>query len=72
MKVETKSLILKDGRYLGYIEYGDGFPIFYFHGTPGSRFEAEYLSGKEGVRIIGVDRPGIGISRYKKNRTLLD
>jgi len=72
MKEDTKSLVLKDSRSLAYIEYGTGFPIFYFHGTPGSRFEAKHLAGEEGVRIIGVDRPGIGLSSYKKNRTLLD
>ena len=72
MEEKTKSLVLKDGRTLGYIEFGEGFPIFYFHGTPGSRYEAEYLTGREDIRIIGVDRPGMGISTYKKNRSLLD
>ncbi len=34
-----KQIKLKDGRMLGYSEYGapDGKPVFYFHGHPGSR-----------------------------------
>ncbi len=34
-----KAIVLKDGRTLGYAEYGDltGTPIILFHGTPGSR-----------------------------------
>ncbi len=34
------TISLKDGRFLSYAEYGDpqGKPVFFFHGTPGSRF----------------------------------
>lgn len=68
---------LKDGRNLGYIEYGDpkGKPVFFFHGWPGSRFagkEADEAGKKLGVRIISTDRPGIGLSDFKKGRRLLD
>ena len=37
-------LRLRDGRLLGYAEYGDpdGKPLFYFHGSPGSRLAAEF------------------------------
>jgi len=68
---------LKDGRKLGYIEYGDpkGKPLFYFHGWPGSRFsgsETDEAGKKVGVRIISTDRPGYGLSDYKRDRTLLD
>jgi len=68
---------LPDGRYLGYAEYGDadGMPVFYFHGFPGSRFEAR-LAGQEaascGIRLISIDRPGYGLSDEKRRRTLLD
>lgn len=47
MKKETKkktneTLWLRDGRLLGYAEYGDldGKPVFFFHGWPGSRLQA--------------------------------
>jgi pimeloyl-ACP methyl ester carboxylesterase len=67
---------LNDDRTLGYAEYGssNGFPILYFHGLPGSRLEAEKLHHsalKMNVRLIGLDRPGLGLSSIQKNRTLL-
>ena len=68
---------LKDGRKLGFIEYGDpnGKPLFFFHGWPGSRFsgkETDKAAKKIGARVISTDRPGIGLSGYKKDRKLLD
>lgn len=76
-KNESCVLKLKDGRNLGYIEYGDpqGKPVFFFHGWPGSRFsgkETDKAAKKIGVRVISTDRPGIGLSDYKENRKLLD
>lgn len=70
-------LRLKDGRALGYIEYGrkEGFPIFLFHGTPGSRLcflDDDETSLAKGIRLISVDRPGYGISDSKPNRTILE
>jgi pimeloyl-ACP methyl ester carboxylesterase len=59
---------LPDGRTLGFAEFGppDGKPIFWFHGTPGARRqippEARVAAHERGVRLIGVDRPGIGDS----------
>lgn len=74
---ENNSLRLRDGRILGYAEYGDpiGKPVFFFHGWPGSRIsgkETDEAGKKIGVRIISPERPGIGISTYKKDRKLLD
>jgi pimeloyl-ACP methyl ester carboxylesterase len=71
------TLRLRDGRLLGYAEYGDpkGAPLFYFHGHPGSRVEAELgdaTAARQGVRIVGLDRPGYGRSDFKPRRTLLD
>jgi pimeloyl-ACP methyl ester carboxylesterase len=69
---------LTDGRQLGYAEYGDsgGKPLFYFHGRDGSRFEAafgrEELAEDLGVRFICPDRPGMGLSDYQKDRSILD
>lgn len=72
-----KTLQLRDGRTLGYTEYGssEGKSLFYFHGHPGSRFEARFLAGQAahvGVRLIGIDRPGMGLSSFKAGRCLLD
>jgi pimeloyl-ACP methyl ester carboxylesterase len=67
---------LPDGRALGYAEYGDltGFPVFFFHGTPGSKAFHPPLDVTErmGVRLICVERPGYGESTFQPNRRLLD
>ena len=68
---------LPDGRSLGYIECGDpaGKPMFHFHGHPGSGFEAKLLAPaaeRAGVRVIGIDRPGMGLSDFKPGRQILD
>jgi hypothetical protein len=41
-----KTIQLHDGRMLGYAEYGTpaGQILLYFHGHPGSRFEARFLA----------------------------
>ncbi len=68
---------LSTGRQLAYAEYGDpnGVPLFYFHGWPSSRLQGEFVDqlGKgRGIRVIAPDRPGIGLSEFQPNRTLLD
>ena len=73
----NKTIKLKDGRKLGYIDIGksDGKPLFHFNGFPGSRLEVTILADraiKKNIRVIGIDRPGMGLSDFKKNRTLLD
>jgi len=75
----SKSLALADGRILGYAEYGDpsGIPLFYFHGTPGSRLEVggpgvhEELT-RHGIRCLAIDRPGMGLSTPMAKRRLVD
>jgi len=72
-----KTIVLKDGRTLGYAELGNinGKPIFYFNGFPGSRLEAragEEGIEKSGIRLISIDRPGLGLSDPKPKRTFLD
>jgi pimeloyl-ACP methyl ester carboxylesterase len=77
-KTENNSLSfeLKDGRHLGFAEYGDpdGQPIFYFHGLPGSRLEAGHLhevAMANTIRLIGLDRPGMGLSSIESKRSIL-
>lgn len=70
------SITLKDGRKLGYAEYGDPFGtvMLYFHGFPGSRLEAAHfhdVAVKNHYRVIGVDRPGMGLSSMDDHRTIL-
>lgn len=67
---------LSDGRTLAYAEYGDpnGTPVFFFHGTPGSRLfhPPDDVTKYLGVRLICTDRPGYGDSTFQTNRTFLD
>jgi pimeloyl-ACP methyl ester carboxylesterase len=72
-----RTIRLPDGRRLGYAEWGDqdGQPVFYFHGTPGSRLErypSTPLLVSLGIRLITVDRPGYGLSTFQPRRRLLD
>jgi pimeloyl-ACP methyl ester carboxylesterase len=66
-----------DGRTLAVAEWGDpnGFPLFWLHGTPGSRFgrhhdENDYV--KAGARVITYDRPGYGGSERHRSRSVVD
>ena len=75
----NKQIKLKDGRMLGYDEYGapEGKPVFYFHGHPGSRldwllFDDDGCAAELNARIIAVDRPGSGLSDFKRGRKILD
>ena len=66
-------IALPDGRSLAYAEFGDpdGRPVLFFHGTPGYRLnpwttDAELRS--LGVRLIALDRPGVGRSTRRRDR----
>ena len=77
VEASNHTLQLHDGRMLGYTEYGhvEGKPLFYFHGYPGARVEAGFLAqaaAQAGLRLIGVDRPGMGLSSFQAGRHLLD
>lgn len=71
------TLRLRDGRMLGFAQYGapDGKPLFFFHGTPGSRTLARLfddVARRRGVRLIAPDRPGFGRSDFHADRTFAD
>lgn len=62
-----RTIVLRDGRRVGVVERGDpgGRPVFYLHGFLGSRLEMianERLLRRFGIRWIGIDRPGVGLS----------
>ncbi|MFC2077754.1 alpha/beta fold hydrolase [Candidatus Bipolaricaulota bacterium] len=74
-----QTITLRDGRVLGYDEYGapDGKPIFHFHGHPGARIEwplygDDACARQLNARIIAVDRPGHGLSDFKPGREIID
>ncbi len=59
------------------MDYGDptGRPVLLFPGVPGSRLQGHpdrAIAGTLGVRLIGIDRPGYGLSDDQPGRTLLD
>jgi pimeloyl-ACP methyl ester carboxylesterase len=62
------TVTLDDGRRLGFAEFGSarGRAVFWLHGTPGARRQipepARIAAAENGVRLIGVDRPGVGAS----------
>jgi pimeloyl-ACP methyl ester carboxylesterase len=71
-----KRLRLRDGRWLGYFESGDphGAPVLFFHGFGTTRVVCppDEPARRLGVRLIALDRPGIGLSTPKPGRRLLD
>lgn len=48
-----RTMRFRDGRLLGYAEYGDpaGMPLLYFRGHPDSRLEAGLLDQEAGGRV---------------------
>lgn len=72
-----ESVEIRPGVRLGVVEYGapDGEPVLYFHGWPGSRFEAAVAdepARAASVRLIAIDRPGIGRSTPAPGRRISD
>ena len=69
---------LSPGRRLAFCEFGPvrGRPVVWMHGTPGARRQipqAARLAAEElDIRIIGIDRPGVGDSTTFLYASLLD
>jgi pimeloyl-ACP methyl ester carboxylesterase len=76
-RIEDRQIVLRDGRRLGYAEYGDpaGRPVLFFHGFGTTRVICPPdigLARSLGLRLIAVDRPGVGLSEPMPRRSLLD
>lgn len=70
-----RTLTMPDGRNVGFAEYGapDGAAVIWCHGGPGSRREPEYwglAAAQAGLRLVGIDRPGYGLSTMQPGRTI--
>lgn len=70
-------IALRDGRKVQVAEYGDpaGAPALWFHGAFSSRLEAGFLdepARESGLRLIALDRPGVGGSDPCPGRSVTD
>ena len=73
--MNNQILTLPDKRQLGYIVEGEGKPVIYFHGTASSRLEILLLkefAHKNQFQLIGIDRPGYGLSTFTTKIGLRD
>lgn len=71
----TQTVRLADGRQLAYACFGApaGAPVLHFHGGLSSRWEGalyDEAARAAGLRLISVDRPGIGDSSPQPGRTV--
>jgi pimeloyl-ACP methyl ester carboxylesterase len=71
---DAAQVTTRDGRTLSYLEVGapDGPLVIHNHGGPSSRLEARLLAdaaSKNRLRLVCVDRPGMGQSSPQKQRT---
>lgn len=70
----VQAVTTADGRRLAYVDVGvpDGPLVLHNHGGPSSRLEALLLAdaaAESGVRLVCIDRPGMGQSSPQKRRT---
>jgi pimeloyl-ACP methyl ester carboxylesterase len=77
MEVVPYIVRLRDGRSMGYSQYGaaDGYPIVNAHGGLACRLDvaaADAVATETGIRLISPDRPGVGRSDPQPGRTILD
>ena len=73
----NQTITLKEGRKLGYAEFGniDGKSLFYFPGHGSSRLEPKMYDLeqlKDIVHLIAIDRPGFGLSDFNEEHSLLN
>jgi pimeloyl-ACP methyl ester carboxylesterase len=72
-----ETIRLRDGRALAYAEWGTpgGQPVVFLQGIPGGRLTQwwdDELPAARGVRLLTVDRPGIGRSDRQPGRRVGD
>lgn len=73
----AQTLTLRDGRTLGYAEWGDlnGKPVFFFGGSNSARYfrhPDDTIIAEMGIHLYTFDRPGQGLSTRQPQRRLLD
>ena len=73
--MNSATLTRPDGRTAGFCDFGPrgAKPVIWCHGGPGCRREPEYFAPAAvaaGFRLIGIDRPGYGLSTPQPGRTI--
>jgi pimeloyl-ACP methyl ester carboxylesterase len=74
--VDTNQTIsLTSGRSVGFADYGTPgeTAVIWCHGGPGSRLAPAYMASaaiEAGLRLVGIDRPGYGLSMAEPGRTI--
>ena len=68
---------LADGRTVGFVDLGpaDATAVLWCHGGPGSRLEPAAMAPAmvdAGLRVVGIDRPGYGLSTTRPGRTIAE
>lgn len=72
------TVAVREGRRIGFAEFGaaQGRAVIWLHGTPGARrqvpTEARAFAEKHHLRLIGIDRPGVGSSTSFRYESVLD
>lgn len=73
--MEDQTIGLAHSRTVGFVDYRTpaATAVLWCHGGPGSRLEPAHLgpqARQAGLRIIGIDRPGYGLSTPQPGRTI--
>ena len=68
---------LPDGRTVGFADFGHAgqSAVLWCHGGPGCRLGPAYVAptaAAQGIRLIGIDRPGYGLSTPQPGRGIAD
>ncbi|MBK8020605.1 MAG: alpha/beta hydrolase [Chloroflexi bacterium] len=77
MDLSAQTITLRDGRTLGFAEWGDlnGNPVFFFGGSNSARIirhPDDSILHDLSIHLTTFDRPGMGLSTRQAGRTLLD
>lgn len=72
---EKLTVTMPDGRDVGFADLGrrGHTPVIWCHGGPGCRLEPAHFAAdaeRLGLRLIGIDRPGYGLSTPNPGRTI--
>jgi pimeloyl-ACP methyl ester carboxylesterase len=73
--MKNESITMNDGRSVGFADYGSPgqTAVVWCHGGPGTRLEPSLVAtaaARAGLRLIGIDRPGYGLSTPQPGRTI--